>query len=125
MSEVSLSSVFMCSFFFFSSRRRHTRYIGDWSSDVCSSDLVDSVLRWRRLAGLRMLGRAGRGRLGCLLHVSVTGAYGVHHVYLIGRLRRFLNLFFGAPKRLRSTPRQICGQRGGLMKRLALWLLPM
>src|ERR671934_1173512 len=23
----------------FSSRRRHTRYIGDWSSDVCSSDL--------------------------------------------------------------------------------------
>src|SRR5437764_8125872 len=27
------------SFFFFSSRRRHTRYIGDWSSDVCSSDL--------------------------------------------------------------------------------------
>src|SRR5437762_4744252 len=26
--------------FFFSSRRRHTRYIGDWSSDVCSSDLV-------------------------------------------------------------------------------------
>ena len=31
----------MCAifFFFFSSRRRHTRYIGDWSSDVCSSDL--------------------------------------------------------------------------------------
>src|SRR5437879_9647143 len=28
------------SFFFFSSRRRHTRYIGDWSSDVCSSDLL-------------------------------------------------------------------------------------
>src|SRR5437879_7522090 len=27
----------MC--FFFSSRRRHTRYIGEWSSDVCSSDL--------------------------------------------------------------------------------------
>src|SRR5437764_10434076 len=25
--------------FFFSNRRRHTRYIGDWSSDVCSSDL--------------------------------------------------------------------------------------
>src|SRR5690348_12177198 len=40
-------------FFFFSSRRRHTRWTGDWSSDVCSSDshetgelhrlLVDSV----------------------------------------------------------------------------------
>src|SRR6266487_6024843 len=25
--------------FFFSSRRRHTRWTGDWSSDVCSSDL--------------------------------------------------------------------------------------
>src|SRR5258707_3683064 len=29
--------------FFFSSRRRHTRYWRDWSSDVCSSDLPD---RW-------------------------------------------------------------------------------
>src|SRR5579884_1544315 len=27
------------SFFFFSSRRRHTRWPRDWSSDVCSSDL--------------------------------------------------------------------------------------
>src|SRR5690606_40512254 len=27
------------SFFFFSSRRRHTRFSRDWSSDVCSSDL--------------------------------------------------------------------------------------
>src|SRR5690348_18118245 len=31
-------SVHVC-FFFFSSRRRHTRWTGDWSSDVCSSDL--------------------------------------------------------------------------------------
>src|SRR6266481_179109 len=28
-----------CVFFFFSSRRRHTRWNCDWSSDVCSSDL--------------------------------------------------------------------------------------
>src|SRR5205807_7806258 len=27
-------------YFFFSSRRRHTRLQGDWSSDVCSSDLT-------------------------------------------------------------------------------------
>src|SRR5207248_8104927 len=33
------SSTF-CVFFFFSSRRRHTRSYGDWSSDVCSSDLA-------------------------------------------------------------------------------------
>src|SRR6266705_3801905 len=30
-------------FFFFSSRRRHTRSYGDWSSDVCSSDLDDAL----------------------------------------------------------------------------------
>src|SRR6266487_6001104 len=29
----------MGGWFFFSSRRRHTRWTGDWSSDVCSSDL--------------------------------------------------------------------------------------
>src|SRR5204863_673224 len=34
-------------FFFFSSRRRHTRSLRDWSSDVCSSDLLD-----RRPAGV-------------------------------------------------------------------------
>src|SRR3989475_1094495 len=28
-------------FFFFSSRRRHTRFDCDWSSDVCSSDLIE------------------------------------------------------------------------------------
>src|SRR5688500_3414023 len=31
--------------FFFSSRRRHTRLQGDWSSDVCSSDLTHNVGR--------------------------------------------------------------------------------
>src|SRR2546429_179921 len=30
-------------FFFFSSRRRHTRCSRDWSSDVCSSDLADGL----------------------------------------------------------------------------------
>src|SRR5437867_12219966 len=34
-------------FFFFSSRRRHTRSYGDWSSDVCSSDLwAPAVGQW-------------------------------------------------------------------------------
>src|SRR5258707_4856058 len=36
--------LFMLSFFF-SSRRRHTRYWRDWSSDVCSSDLDRTALR--------------------------------------------------------------------------------
>src|SRR5437764_1424779 len=59
LSMVQLMAVFICMrctlcghflqvaltlfLFFFSSRRRHTRYIGDWSSDVCSSDLIRSV----------------------------------------------------------------------------------
>src|SRR3989454_6859176 len=34
-----LPLIFVFFFFFFSSRRRHTRLQGDWSSDVCSSDL--------------------------------------------------------------------------------------
>src|SRR5437764_7015358 len=38
--------------FFFSSRRRHTRYIGDWSSDVCSSDLA----QFRELAAFAQFG---------------------------------------------------------------------
>src|SRR5256885_4507190 len=49
-------------FFFFSSRRRHTRLQGDWSSDVCSSDLRlfaglpltnPSTTRTSQLAGRR------------------------------------------------------------------------
>src|SRR5207248_9714230 len=39
-------------FFFFSSRRRHTRSYGDWSSDVCSSDL-DLLHRMTRLRLIR------------------------------------------------------------------------
>src|SRR2546430_5665093 len=39
-------------FFFFSSRRRHTRFDCDWSSDVCSSDLLLAshflAYYWRR-----------------------------------------------------------------------------
>src|SRR5205807_6412789 len=35
----SVFVLFIFLFFFFSSRRRHTRLQGDWSSDVCSSDL--------------------------------------------------------------------------------------
>src|SRR3989475_10887961 len=37
----SVCQVSIFCFFFFSSRRRHTRFDCDWSSDVCSSDLVD------------------------------------------------------------------------------------
>src|SRR5438132_9515084 len=42
--------------FFFSSRRRHTRSLCDWSSDVCSSDL-----------GLEQLDHLARGAIDVLL----------------------------------------------------------
>src|SRR5205823_3318834 len=37
--NLSIMLTKLCAIFFFSSRRRHTRYASDWSSDVCSSDL--------------------------------------------------------------------------------------
>src|SRR5690606_41085767 len=49
-------------YFFFSSRRRHTRFSRDWSSDVCSSDLVDEQLLERVRAGIT----EHRDRLGAL-----------------------------------------------------------
>src|SRR5690606_40328301 len=45
--------------FFFSSRRRHTRFSRDWSSDVCSSDLgerFELVVGERRWRACRRLG---------------------------------------------------------------------
>src|SRR5438876_11193147 len=52
---------------FFSSRRRHTRWTGDWSSDVCSSDLtlleakaatgdIDGPAYWTAVVGQQELG---------------------------------------------------------------------
>src|SRR5262245_62277132 len=45
-------------FFFFSSRRRHTRCLSDWSSDVCSSDL--SVAPWNSCWLRTSMTRGGR-----------------------------------------------------------------
>src|SRR6266508_1917082 len=52
-----------CYVFFFSSRRRHTRWPRDWSSDVCSSDLtgrqvIERLRGEEQLSGIIML--AGR-----------------------------------------------------------------
>src|SRR5204863_6485454 len=70
----ALSASLLCAdslcilFFFFSSRRRHTRSLRDWSSDVCSSDLIDvfpSVERSRRA------GRDGGDDIGELVSDEV------------------------------------------------------
>src|SRR5262245_49061117 len=59
-SDSAVPRVYSCAvvpslLFFFSSRRRHTRCLSDWSSDVCSSDLDDhpDVPRARLGADLR------------------------------------------------------------------------
>src|SRR5688500_19371749 len=53
--------------FFFSSRRRHTRLQGDWSSDVCSSDLSSprrrsAAARSRRLSASRAPGSTRKSK---------------------------------------------------------------
>src|SRR3990167_10039402 len=50
----------LCLFFFFSSRRRHTRFDCDWSSDVCSSDLAGSLGIQARLSRSRRPARSQR-----------------------------------------------------------------
>src|SRR5690242_6355405 len=69
-------------FFFFSSRRRHTRLTCDWSSDVCSSDLSEARREFRlrvvRIATmspgpLMTCGKAGSGALNLAqAHVGST-----------------------------------------------------
>src|SRR5256886_12955473 len=47
-------------FFFFSSRRRHTRFDCDWSSDVCSSDLL--IAPFVKGGKIGLFGGAGVGK---------------------------------------------------------------
>src|SRR5262245_62520335 len=49
--RLSKELFFVLFIFFFSSRRRHTRCLSDWSSDVCSSDLVRRHARLERDRG--------------------------------------------------------------------------
>src|SRR2546429_9039276 len=55
----------MCIYFFFSSRRRHTRCSRDWSSDVCSSDLLPCLSPPLRKRSDSRAAGAGRRRGSC------------------------------------------------------------
>src|SRR3712207_4204533 len=90
-------------FFFFSSRRRHTRYWRDWSSDVCSSDLTrpGGLDGWTMDAAQYELLRAHVldtvdelvGPDGSVLLRDVVAAaqerYGAHPLFPGGRLRNY------------------------------------
>src|SRR6266576_5724895 len=77
----------MLFFFFFSSRRRHTRSLRDWSSDVCSSDLLARAAGPRhrppRAAGE---GRMRRLRIGFLFRRP----YGAGHVSIFPKTLEML-----------------------------------
>src|SRR5256885_376985 len=62
-----MNRVYVLAFFFFSSRRRHTRLQGDWSSDVCSSDLP-AAAACLRAAGGSTGPAAGACLGGCSCH---------------------------------------------------------
>src|SRR6266487_3348248 len=62
-------------FFFFSSRRRHTRWTGDWSSDVCSSDLLrERVEEERRIRGRLERYHSPQVIEEIIAHAEATGA---------------------------------------------------
>src|SRR3712207_9475031 len=69
---------------FFSSRRRHTRYWRDWSSDVCSSDLTD------RNAGVTQTGYYMRKFLNPKQVIDNDPTYGSSQNYIIWRYAELL-----------------------------------
>src|SRR5690606_39619824 len=62
-------------FFFFSSRRRHTRFSRDWSSDVCSSDL-DPLAEIDHALGLLEAAGAVGGVAGAVVQQCVGSQLG-------------------------------------------------
>src|SRR2546429_273417 len=70
--------------FFFSSRRRHTRCSRDWSSDVCSSDLLDIAPQFESLEALERCGATWEGSLADPLSRRHLEAHGRQQCVLIG-----------------------------------------
>src|SRR5690606_39700900 len=73
-------------FFFFSSRRRHTRFSRDWSSDVCSSDLVYPRGNYLVLAHAVFL--HARGRKCVVACVGASVFFGDRRAFLVGCIKR-------------------------------------
>src|SRR2546426_9293558 len=69
--------LYLIFFFFFSSRRRHTRLQGDWSSDVCSSDLLDGLRHLDQLVEEQRAAVGGFEQPGLVAHRAREGALAV------------------------------------------------
>src|SRR6476661_5217735 len=89
-------------FFFFSSRRRHTRFKCDWSSDVCSSDLLEASLAMLRREGMPEVALAlGVGHWRPREHVPGAGRELVQAAAEAGRIseaRRHLDALAEHPE---------------------------
>src|SRR5437899_9463167 len=73
MSRLIGSDWYACAvFFFFSSRRRHTRCLSDWSSDVCSSDLGEVGAEATRAAAGMVAPQAESTGPGPLLRLGIA-----------------------------------------------------
>src|SRR3712207_8568756 len=84
-------------FFFFSSRRRHTRYWRDWSSDVCSSDLFASIARNMNFRDATFGGS-----------INLEGAAVAQALQLVGaRITQHANLYQARMTHLRSEERRV------------------
>src|SRR5690625_104610 len=92
--------------FFFSSRRRHTIWPRDWSSDVCSSDSIAPMAFGNIALDLILRGEFGRlvvlnnGRYGDLpidVVTSTSKVVDVDKFYSRERLRPLYNVFEGQP----------------------------
>src|SRR5256885_8861992 len=120
-------------FFFFSSRRRHTRLQGDWSSDVCSSDLPASrvVSVWvdqdvdvfrKTVEAMRSDGIAADERVLNAGFVEQTSQ--LFDVLPCGRTRVFRHVWNAGPPQLRwSSARGRGSFRRGSCKRRCPWVL--
>src|SRR5690625_5965722 len=84
-----------CVLFFFSSRRRHTRWPRDWSSDVCSSDLGEGGRRGLgllRLLDLLPLRAQALDVAGQLLLAGSFGGRAHDHAGILGEDRKSTRL---------------------------------
>src|SRR2546422_7960986 len=78
VSQIPRSLKSLARFFFFSSRRRHTRCSRDWSSDVCSSDLLEDFNAQLRA----WVWGVANQRVHGTTHEQVAGRWGVEQFRL-------------------------------------------
>src|SRR5690606_39717607 len=78
----------LCLYFFFSSRRRHTRFSRDWSSDVCSSDLAGILVERAGHGDGKLPGQETNSKIE--FRIVVFGPATHQHPVLRSRQRAFL-----------------------------------